>query len=218
MAVTVAQLAAYLGIESRDASQTEELQTYLDAAIATVEKRAPGAPLAVRSLATMRLAAYQHDQPYAARGQAFANAFVNSGAGAALADWIDRRLADPDAVALTPIIGPVSTFTGYAGWIASGMIADGADFAAGLAFENAVWTQPVGGPGHVFFGVPASRGYPDDVTLNAEPGHGGAFTQQADIVTFLGAAFLVGVSNQSLTVAGFTFGLVYLGESFLALE
>ena len=75
MAVTVAQLAAYLGIESRDSDQTLELQTFLDAAHATVEKRAPGAPLAVRNLATMRLAAYQHDQPFAARGPSFANAF-----------------------------------------------------------------------------------------------------------------------------------------------
>ena len=61
--ITVAQLAAYLGIESRDSDQTTELQTFLDAASATVEKRAPGAPLAVRKLATIRLAAYQHDQP-----------------------------------------------------------------------------------------------------------------------------------------------------------
>ena len=41
--ITVAQLAAYLGIESRDSDQTTELQTFLDAASATVEKRAPGA-------------------------------------------------------------------------------------------------------------------------------------------------------------------------------
>ena len=193
MAVTVAQLAAYLGIESRDSDQTLELQTFLDAAHATVEKRAPGAPLAVRNLAVIRLSAYQHDQPYAARGQSFANAFSNSGAGSTLGEWIDRRLADPDAVAATPLVVAVSTFTGYAGWIASGDTADGADFAAGISFENAMWTQPVGGPGHIFFAVPASQGYPDDVTAFLETGHGGAFSQQADAVTFLGASFIVGV-------------------------
>ena len=159
MAVSVAQLAAYLGIESRDADQTVELQTFLDAATATVEKRAPGAPLAVRDLAVIRLAAYQHDQPSAARGQHFANAFVNSGAGSTLGAWIDRRLADPDAVDLTPIVGPVSTFTGYAGWIAAGSVVTGADFAAGISFENGEWIQPVGGPGHVFFAVPTTQGY-----------------------------------------------------------
>ena len=212
MAVTVAQLAAYLGIESRDSSQTEELQTFLDAATATVEKRAPGAPLAVRNLAVIRLSAYQHDQPFAARGQSFANAFVNSGAGLALGEWIDRRLADPDTVDLTPIVGPVSTFTGYAGWIASGSVADAADFAAGIAFENAMWVQPVGGPAHLFFAVPASQGYPVDVTATHETGHGGAFSQQADAVTFLGASFIVGVSEQVLAdrVAGTLFGLVYV--------
>ena len=37
MALTVPQLAAYLGIESRDSSQTEELQRLIEAAMAIVE-------------------------------------------------------------------------------------------------------------------------------------------------------------------------------------
>ena len=212
MAVTVAQLAAYLGIESRDSDQTVELQTFLDAAHATVEKRAPGAPLAVRNLAVIRLSAYQHDQPYAARGQHFANAFVNSGAGSALSEWMDRRLADPDAVVLTPLVaGTVRTFTGYAGWVDSGMVALASDLAGGIAFEDAFWIQPVGGPGHIFFAVPASQGYPNDVTATHETGHGGAFDQQADVVSYLGSTYIVGVSNQVIDAAasGVRWGLVY---------
>ena len=50
MAVTVPALAQNLGIESRDANQTAELQDILDAAIATVEEEAPSAPEAVNPL------------------------------------------------------------------------------------------------------------------------------------------------------------------------
>ena len=92
MAVVVAQLAAYLGIESLDSSQTQELQILLDAAVATIEDEAPGAPTAIKDLAIHRFSAYQHDQPFAARGQSFANAFVNSGAGSVLSRWNVRRL------------------------------------------------------------------------------------------------------------------------------
>ena len=96
MAVAVGALAAYLGIESQDEDQTAELQDILDAAIATVEHEAPDAPDAVKDLAVKRFAAYQWDQPFAARSQSFANAFLNSGAGSVLAKWVVRRLADPD--------------------------------------------------------------------------------------------------------------------------
>ena len=92
MAVNVAQLAAYLGLESQDASQNEELQRALDAATVTVEDEAPTAPAAIKDLAIQRFAAYHHDQPFAARGQSFANAFVNSGAGTVLSRWRIRRL------------------------------------------------------------------------------------------------------------------------------
>ena len=92
MVVSVAQLAAYLGIEARDGDQTAELQLVLDVANATIEDEAPDAPASVKNLAVQRFAAYQHDQPYAARGQSFANAFVNSGAGAVLSRWRIRRL------------------------------------------------------------------------------------------------------------------------------
>ena len=92
MAITVVQLAAYLGIESRDSSQTAELQIILDAASATIEDEAPSAPASIKDLAIQRFAAYQHDQPFAARGQSFANAFVNSGAGSVLSRWRIRRL------------------------------------------------------------------------------------------------------------------------------
>ena len=103
-------------------------------------------------------------------------------------------------------------FTGYAGWIDSGDVADVADFAAGISFENALWTQPVGGPGHIFFAVPASQGYPGDITAYLEPGHGGAFAQQTDAVTFLGTAYIVGVGEHEIlaSAAGTEWGLVYV--------
>ena len=92
MALTVAQLAAYLGLESRDSSQTEELQRLLDAATEIIEFEAPDAPTSIKELGVQRFAAYQHDQPFAARGQSFVNAFVNSGAGAVVSRWCIRRL------------------------------------------------------------------------------------------------------------------------------
>ena len=92
MALTVAQLAAYLGIESTDADQVTELQTLLEASAALIEADAPDAPMAVKNLAILRHSAYQHDQPYAARGQSFSNAIINSGAGSLLSRWRIRRL------------------------------------------------------------------------------------------------------------------------------
>ena len=93
MAVTAAQLAAYLGIGEPDTDQTAELEMILGAAGAIVEKDAPDAPDDVKDLATMRFGAYVHDQPFAARGQAFSNAMVNSGAASILGRWVIRRLA-----------------------------------------------------------------------------------------------------------------------------
>ena len=215
MAVTVAQLAAYLGIEARDADQTSELQMLLDVSTALIEADAPGAPVPVKNLAIMRHAAYQHDQPYAARSMSFANAMINSGAGSLLSRWVLRRLAGVGVVAAATIetSTPVAiTYTGYAGWLASGSTeAVDADFAAGIAFENGTWTQPSGGPGHIFFGVPVSIGYPGDITAYLEPGHGGAFSQQTDVVTYLGNAYIVGVSEHEIlaTAAGTEWGLVY---------
>ena len=92
MALTIKNLADYLGIESTDDEQNAELQRLLDAANATIEDEAPSAPGAIKELAVQRFAAYQHDQPFAARGQSFANAFVNSGAGSVLSRWRVRRL------------------------------------------------------------------------------------------------------------------------------
>ena len=93
MAVSAAQLADYLGIDSPDTAQTDELEELLSAAGAIVEKDAPDAPEAVKATAVRRWAAYVHDQPFAARGQEFANAMVNSGAGSILSRWVIRRLA-----------------------------------------------------------------------------------------------------------------------------
>ena len=92
MALTIKNLADYLGLESTDNDQNAELQRLLDAANATIEDEAPTAPTAIKDLAVQRFAAYQHDQPFASRGHSFANAFVNSGAGSVLSRWRIRRL------------------------------------------------------------------------------------------------------------------------------
>ena len=214
MVVAVAQLAAYLGIEARDSDQTVELLTLLAASMAIIEADAPGAPVAVKDLAILRHAAYQHDQPYAARGQSFANALVNSGAGSLLSRWVVRRLAGAGVVAASPIeapIAPVVAIPGFGGWVATGAVADAADFAAGIAFTNGTWIQPVGGPGHIFFAVMVTQGYPGDVSAYLEPGHGGAFNQQASIVTYLGNLYIVGVTEHEIiaSAAGTLWGLVY---------
>ena len=94
MAVSAAQLASYLGIDSPDTAQTAELEELLSAATAIIEKDAPDAPDDVKDLAIRRWSAYVHDQPFAARGQAFSNAMVNSGAGSILSRWVVRRLAE----------------------------------------------------------------------------------------------------------------------------
>ena len=215
MVVAVAQLAAYLGIEARDSDQTVELQTLLAASTALIEADAPGAPAAIKNLAILRHAAYQHDQPYAARGQSFANALVNSGAGSLLSRWVLRRLAGVGVVAAATLEAPIAlvvAISGFGGWVASGDEADAADFAAGVAFDDGAWIQPVGGPGHIFFAVRVAQGYPVDVTATHETGHGGAFSQQASIVTYLGNLYIVGVTNQVIdaTVAGIRWGLVYV--------
>ena len=92
MAVTSDNLADYLGISSPTTEQTAELQNLLDAASALVEAEATKAPDAIKDLATRRFAAYQFDQPWAARGQSYTNAMVNSGASSLLARWVVRRL------------------------------------------------------------------------------------------------------------------------------
>ena len=94
MAVSAAQLATYLGLDAPDTAQTEELDGILGAAGAIVQKDAPDAPEAVKDLAIRRWSAYVHDQPFAARGQSFSNAMVNSGAGSILGRWVVRRLAE----------------------------------------------------------------------------------------------------------------------------
>ena len=93
MALTAAQLADYLGIDSPDTAQTAELEELLGAAGEIVDQDAPDAPADIRDLAIRRFSAYVHDQPFAARGQSFSNALVNSGAGALLRRWVIRRLA-----------------------------------------------------------------------------------------------------------------------------
>ena len=62
---------------------------------AIVERRAPDAPDAIQNEALVRLTGYLFDAPlgrgHVARGQGWANAWLNSGAADICSDWIDRR-------------------------------------------------------------------------------------------------------------------------------
>ena len=173
MVVAVSQLAAYLGIEARDSDQTVELLTLLAASVAIIEADAPGAPVAVKDLAILRHAAYQHDQPYAAQvGQSFANALVNSGAGSLLSRWVVRRLAGAGVVAASLIeapIAPVVAIPGFGGWVATGDRGGRGGLRGWYRlYQWYVDSTYVGGPGHIFFAVMVTQGYPGDVTAYLE--------------------------------------------------
>ena len=97
MAVTVAQLGAALRI-SDGVNEPEEphktiLERQLSVAVALIERNAPNAPEAIKDEAAIRITGYLFDTPTAARGDLYANAWRNSGAGALLGDWIERRAA-----------------------------------------------------------------------------------------------------------------------------
>ncbi len=95
MAVTVAQLAQALRLSDGTEAPTEPelsiLNRLLGVAEAHVELLAPDAPEAVKDEAAIRMAGYLWDAPTAARGDAFANAWLNSGAGSLVSRWVDRR-------------------------------------------------------------------------------------------------------------------------------
>ena len=82
MAVTlsVVQLAAAIrvGDSTEETAEVTRIRSY---AAEAVTSRAPTAPDAVHDEAVVRLAGYLFDMPQAARGQAYANAMRNSGAG-----------------------------------------------------------------------------------------------------------------------------------------
>ena len=96
MAVTVGQLAAALRIT--DGSDPAEPQLSIltrlaGVADAYIDLLIPGAPTDIQDECKIRFAAYLYDAPTAGRGDFYANAWRNSGAGSLGSRWVVRRAA-----------------------------------------------------------------------------------------------------------------------------
>ena len=91
MAVTTEQIANALRITKPNTTVNEQLTRYQKVAEAFVSRIAPDAPSDIKDEATIRMSTYLYDGPPAARGDAFANAWRNSGAGSLTAPWVVRR-------------------------------------------------------------------------------------------------------------------------------
>ena len=92
MAVTLsaAQLRAALRLGD-STEESEEAMRLLKYAKVAVTQRAPDAPDEVHNEAVIRLAGYLYDQPTVGREAEYANALRNSGAGAILLPYVQRR-------------------------------------------------------------------------------------------------------------------------------
>ena len=103
MALSVLQLAAAM----RQGDGVTELVEPLLSIItrlqgvgeATVDLLAPDAPVAIKDEAIIRYAAYLYDTPSGTSGDRYAASWRNSGAGALVAGWVIRRVADAEALA-----------------------------------------------------------------------------------------------------------------------
>ncbi len=89
MAVDRAALARWIGGVEGDAAEQSQLDGLLAAAVAIVEKYAPGAPDAVKDQATLRAAAmmYYHRGPGTEGRVRRVNVLADSGAKPLLAPW-----------------------------------------------------------------------------------------------------------------------------------
>ena len=95
LAVTVQDLAIALRLSvtgtDLDAAQTAVLTRLLGVGQAFSELLAEEAPTAIQDEAIIRFASYLYDQPLG-RGQSYANAWVNSGAGSLVSRWVVRTI------------------------------------------------------------------------------------------------------------------------------
>lgn len=96
MALTREELAIALRL-SGDGTVNEAVGGILhrlgQVARAHVTLMAPMAPAEVGDEATIRMASYLYDMPTASRRDGYANAWLNSGAGALVGPWAPRRMA-----------------------------------------------------------------------------------------------------------------------------
>ena len=97
MAVSVEDLSVALRLSADGsnlpAAQSTLLTRLLGVADAHITLLIPSAPDAIKEEVTIRMAAYLYDVPTAGRRDAFANAWVNSGAGALAQNWRVQRVA-----------------------------------------------------------------------------------------------------------------------------
>ena len=88
--ITATELAAAIraGTSTEEMAEVNRLHGY---AAAAVERFAAAAPDSIKSEAMVRLAGYLYDQPGAARGMGYANAFRNSGCASILLPYRSHR-------------------------------------------------------------------------------------------------------------------------------
>lgn len=105
MAVTVAELAVALRLiaaptDTLDAGPESVLTRLLGVGEAMTDLLIPTAPQAIQDECIVRLAAYLYDQPIGRR-DAYANAWINSGAGALASRWQQQAVSGSTASAAT---------------------------------------------------------------------------------------------------------------------
>ena len=105
--LTIVQLAAALRLSdsTEETAEATRLHAYVSTA---VTKHAPDAPDIVHNESARRLAGYLYDMPEAGRGDGYANAMRNSGAGRVLLPYrVHRAGSADDAVAAAQQTGTV---------------------------------------------------------------------------------------------------------------
>ena len=108
MAVTVEELAIALRLEAVTPAQTANLTRLLGVGEAHVALLIPAAPTAIKSECIVRLCTYLHDAPVGRR-DAYANAWINSGAGALASRFKPQAASGSTGVVLTPGDGAAGT-------------------------------------------------------------------------------------------------------------
>ena len=111
MAVTVEELAIALRLEAVTDAQTAILTRLLGVGEAHVALLIPSAPEAIQDEVIVRLATYLHDAPVGRR-DAYANAWVNSGAGALASRFKPQAASGSTGSLVTPVVTPDGGGTG----------------------------------------------------------------------------------------------------------